>query len=265
MKMGFNIALQQASAALLLVAASFSVQAAEIIVTPGNASWAADGSSGSSTITATMPRSGNGSVEMRGDRTRFFGLGNPFDQNSDLGRLSDLSKLVFDWAIAADSSTSFDPDYTPALRVHIWDNGVRSELIWEGAYNGTYGNTIRDTWYTSGANDVFWRFQNTGAGAGPTYQPGGTTYVFNTIDGWGDSGYYSANAKIAAFSIGVGSGASNLYHAFADNVTVGLTDGSSTTYNFEVRAAAVPEPASLALVGLGLLGAAAGRRKRKPS
>lgn len=222
-----------------------SAQAATVVVQPNNTTWNSENSGGgSSAITGTAARDGNGAVEMYGDRTR-FALGNYYNPASNLGLLSTVQGLSFDWRVAAGSSGGYSPDLTPALRLHVWDNGVRSELIWEGAYNNTYGNSPRDTWYSTTFDDLF--YQNI-SGSGVTLVNG--AQVNQTITDW--ESLYSANAYVSAISVGVGSGFSSDYHAFADNITFSTT-GGSTTYNFEITQA-VPEPSTWAMMILGFAG-----------
>tara|TARA_R110002126_G_scaffold97190_13_gene226768 strand:+ start:8124 stop:8879 length:756 start_codon:yes stop_codon:yes gene_type:complete len=224
---------------LLIATASMATQAAIIEVTPEDPSWAGDANS---VITATEPRSGNASVQLQGDRTRFFGLGNPFDPLSNLGLLDELLNFSFEWAISSASSNNYHPDYTPALRLHIWDGSQRSELIWEGAYNDVYGNISKDTWYQTSFNDNFYQWV---AGVG-------VTEIYNrTLTDW--QSLYSDGAYISAVSMGAGSGATDEYLAFGDNLKLQLGTGPEVTYNFELAATAVPEPAGIALFIGGLL------------
>ncbi len=144
-----------------------ALTASAVTVLPGDPTWVNSENSGggSSAITGTAPRSGNGSVEMTGDRTRFVGLGNFYSSLSNLGLLSDVNSLTFDWMVAVGSvgtGPGAAASYSPGLRLHIWDGNQRSELIWENAYNGS-APAVQGTWYTSGASDNFSRFQ-TGIG-----------------------------------------------------------------------------------------------------
>lgn len=224
-----------------------------VTVYPGDPSWdtipGENTGGGSAAITTTAPRSGNGSVEMHGDRARFFGLGNPFDSSSSIALLSDIQSFTFDWSVATDSISKLSPDYTPALRLHIWDGTQRSELIWEGAYNSVSGLS-KGTWYTTGTDDNFWQYK-AGIGDSLIYN--------NDISDW--QGVYSKDAYIAGISVGLGSSVGSGYHAFVDNVTLTLKSGQSSTYNFEVAA---PDGGStLALLGLASMGMLGVSRKLK--
>ena len=244
-----------------------AAQASTIVVTPPSGtpsatSWGVlpgEQSAGSSIgITGTAPRSGNGSIEMIGDRTRFQ-LGIQYATGrTDLMALSAVTGLAFDWRIAADATAGYNPDETPALRLLVQDGIQRSELIWEGAYNGTYGNTTRDTWYSSTFNDNFYQYQ---AGQGVTLSGG--AQVNKTLSQWIASNYDSS-AYVSGVSVGDGSGFSPGYHAFADNVTLGTT-GGNTTYNFELASPGVPEPATWGLMVMGFGGLGAILRRRRGS
>ena len=241
-------------AAAAVMAGAWAASATIVTVLPGDPTWGdpagENGGTGSSAITGTAPRSGSGSVELFGDRTRFVGLGNFYSPASNLGLLSSLTSFTFDWSVAVGSSQGTTPNYSPALRLYIWDGAQRSELIWENAYNGTIP-VAQGTWHTTSANDNFWRYQ---AGIGDSG-------IYNrSISQWSSLGY-SANAYISGVSVGVGSSAGINYHAFADDVTLAF-GANSTTYNFEVP---VPEPTTMIAGALLLLpfGASTLRMLRK--
>lgn len=246
---------------LVLISTSmvtFPVLAAEVVVTPASAEWSnlpGEARNGATAlITATAPRNGNGSLELTGDRTRFAsGTIYPNAASASLADLSTVTGLTFDWRIAGNSTNNYNVDYTPALRLHIFDTGAnaRKELIWEGAYNNTYGNTARDTWYTSSVLDKF-------------YISGGNENEGKTIAQWAST--LNTGSFVGGISIGTGGGAGLGYHVFADNVTLSTTSGS-TTFNFETAdiAAAVPEPSTwtLMLLGFGAVGGAMRTKRRK--
>jgi hypothetical protein len=238
MDMKMHTKIIQKSLIALLSFLALTANAGIIEVMPTSTEWGTG--DGNSAITDTVARSGNGSLELDGDRTRFFGLGNPFDSASSIGMLTDLSDFSFEWLIAGTSLSDLGADYTPALRLHIWDGTQRSELIWEGAYNNTYGNTNRDTWYSSDFSDNFWQFQSVI----------GVTAIFNRgLNDW--KAIYSQNAYISAISVGVGSSVGNDYKAFSDNVTLQFAGQESRTFNFETTP--VSAPATFSLLGLGLM------------
>jgi hypothetical protein len=253
-----------AMAAVILFGISVgAAHATTVTVLDGTEGWG--NSDGNSEISSDAPRDGNGSLKVSGDRTRTFGLGNPFNANSNLGLLSNVTSFGFDWRLDSASVSNLASDYTPALRLHIFDAGQRSELIWEGAYNGTYGNTSFDTWNTASLTgtdaDVMWRFES---GIGQTNGSNGAI-VTETISDWASGGLYSAGAYVSAISVGAGSSVGNDYFAFVDNVLIGFDGAEAVTYNFETDAAAViPVPASLPLLAgaLGLSALVIRRRKK---
>lgn len=235
-----------------------TVSASTVTVLPSDPSWVSppgeNSGGGSSSITDTAPRSGNGSLEMHGDRTRYVGLGNFYSPSSNIGLLSSLSGFTFDWMVASDSMGSIAgaaASYSPALRLHIWDGSQRSELIWENAYNGN-NPAVGGTWYSTGVNDNFYIYES-GIGSSGFYDG-------NSIFDW--MGIYSPDAYISGISVGVGSSAGPGYHAFADNVTLSFAGGTSTTYNFETDGVSVPDAGgTLLLLGVSLSGLAAWKRK----
>ncbi|WP_028965509.1 PEPxxWA-CTERM sorting domain-containing protein [Sphingomonas phyllosphaerae] len=243
------------AAALVVVAAPAS--AATVIVSnvaglPSKTAWGTypgENNAGSTAaVTSTVAYNGNGSLEMRGDRTRTQ-LGIQFTLGrTDIGALADVSALTFDWRVAADSTNPYNADYTPALRLLILDGSTRKELIWEGAYNGTYGKTTRDTWYSTTSADKF-------------YITGGNENDGQMIASWASQ---LTGARVLGMSVGVGGGLGKGYHAFADNVTLTTSTGS-TTYNFDLKpTATVPEPGTwlMMMLGFGVVGAACRRRTR---
>lgn len=224
--------------------------ASEVVVRPSNPQgWSNPASengngTGFSAITTASARSGNGSLELHGDRTRWV-LGDLYDDGSNLGLFSDFTDLAFEYSVDPSSTNACcDPMYSPALRLVVWDGDVRNDFVWEQAYQvGGYGAAgPKGTWNTTNSSGTF--FKN-----------GTSELDQRTLATW--AGSLSANAYVGAVYIGVGSGIGAGYLAYADNVTA-----NGTTYNFE----GVPEPATWAMMimGFGVVGSVA-RRRRTPA
>ncbi|MCS0591729.1 PEP-CTERM sorting domain-containing protein [Massilia norwichensis] len=274
--------LTRASLAVLSVfTLGASAQAAEIVVTPadlgpGLNKWHLDNYRDTSTgysstttaaITDTKPRSGNGSVEMsltdgsgKADYVYTWG----YVPGRTLGNLSALS---YDWQRASGGTAG--QHLMPAFRLfydadgNVGTTNDTGYLIFEQVYNppGNNGPVTTDAWVTSdilGAN--FWMRQ---------FTPGNTVESYdNTLAEWAAGAHpsavadlLSADTAILGIEFGIGSGWNGSFQGFVDNVTYRFGSGDVTTFNFETEAADVPEPASLALITLGLLGVAARRRK----
>jgi hypothetical protein len=237
------------STGLALAFGATSVQAAEIVVLPGSTAWRrTTGGTTAAVITSTQGRNGNGSLELKGDASRFQFGGTNF-LASAITSFGTVSALTFDWRIAGDSVSALNPDYTPALRLFIKSGTTVGELIWEGAYNGVYGDqTVPDTWYSTDASSKF-------------YLRGANENDGQTIAQWAAA---RSDWSVIGISVGHGSSAGASFHAFADNVTLATTSGS-TTYNFESAVAPVPEPATWAMmfVGFAMIAGTARYRHRR--
>lgn len=206
-------------------------------------------------IRTALPYNGNGSVVMYSNGSNAK-ADIAYAPGTSLGLLKDVNAFSYSWYRGATSTV--DPWLAPSLRLLLTDNqGHSGSLIWEPVYNGypVAGPPVpTNAWVTSdafnGGNGVFW------TSGGLPFAGGGAYLTFADWVNAQGLGSYS----VVGISSGVGSGWSGTFYGAVDNITLGFTGGTSTTFNFEV----VPEPSSVAL---SLIASAAGlveaiRRRR---
>jgi len=225
-------------------------------------------------LSTTNVNDTDGSLHIAGDRTRVQtgiqyegpvpGPGDGLPTNTGI-MANDLVSFTGSFIVNA---LGTNDDASAAFRVLIQDpnTGTRSELIWELANQVGYtGSVPVGTLLSMGANDLFWQYV---AGCGPTVTaggcPGGGTYVLHTLQDWGD--LYAPGSFVSGLSVGNGSGSGAGFDANVDNLA--LTTNAfgalnTSRYNF---AAAVPEPATWAmmLLGFGGIGGVMRRQRRAP-
>jgi hypothetical protein len=255
-------------------------------VAPGVYAYDAPGEQGGggyTAVTKSAPRAApgtpgaNGSLEIHGDRSRYV-IGSIYENlfpgapAPSLGSFNDLGQVEFDWQTGVVGSAQAHA--APAVRIHIMDNGVRSEMIWEQVYNGgASGVAPAPGWHTAGDNSLFYLNVRDHDGAAFTAAHPGYTLdsgdqgvvllnggqVNQSIGSW--QSLFSANAYITGYSFGAGSGFGSNFVGYVDNVRLSSLNGDTTIVNFK----AVPEPATWAMMigGFAFVGAAARRRKTK--
>lgn len=172
--------------------------------------------------------------------------------------LSSVTSLSYDWY--RDSGSTTNPIQIPSLRLALTNGTQFTYLVFEPYYNGQANPAATNSWQSSSmtADSTVWSNNSV------LSLPAGTNSCgvgcFSTLAAW-----QAANPGFLVYglSTGIGSGWSGSFSGGVDNIAYDFGTAGSGSFNFEV--AAVPEPASWAMMiaGFGLLGAAARRRNAK--
>jgi hypothetical protein len=207
-------------------------------------------------ITTDYVRSGNGSAYFsgtgaagayKGDLEIYFGTSIA---------ASSITGMGFDWlrdASSAVNSANLHPTFRLMVTGTFGGASVGGYLVYERDYNGG-GAAPTNTWVTEAFAYGTGNLWSTGN------LPGAFSVYNRQLDDWNA---LVSNLTVVGLSIGIGSGWNGGGFVGAiDNVVLNTTAGDRS-WNFEVAAQAVPEPGSLALAGLALLGLAAARRRPK--
>ena len=269
-----------------------------VTILPGDPRWAADlnvypdqTNFGTVGITGTNPRSGNGSLELTTSGSLFdWAFFQRLAAGGAWGLLSSVNCLTFDWyragyTLPPDAPASLTAEtwqeQTPVLRLMVRDvvggQVLNSQLVWERWYNtrGVLSPTPNDQWNFEDLTDqLFWRHFDggniyTNAGCSNGAFNGSDNLQTYDLGGW-VSNCYSPTAEVYGVMIGLGSSWPGAYHAYLDNVQLGLNGqpGFAVEDNFELAGptTVTPEPEALLLLATGLAGIAGAavfrRRKR---
>ena len=219
-------------------------------------------------IRTNYPFNGNGSVYMRTPTgsakadiaflVNAVSIGGNFESTGVIAPLSQLQSVSYSWY--RDSTSSVAGHLHPVLRILLDADGNlsttndRGGLVWESIYPVPGYVAPTNTWVTQTVDDSSWLW-NFGLG-GTLMDIDGDGYPHNSnLAAWKAK---FPNAVIIGFNMGLGSGWTGNFIGAVDNISWTI-NGITTTTNFEV----VPEPTTMALFGLGLLGAAGGLLRRK--
>lgn len=241
---------------------------------------------GNATVTGANPRYGFGDVGFGSLQMHTTGKMEDWVfayryADTNWGMLSNITSLSFDWFRS--SNPNWDADITkdgiqlydwkyksPAFRLFFDDH---TEIVWENYFNRPIDNDLSyvDSWQTSEMiNGNFWYRDAVGYSLNTnpcttSEMPiwGGnvqTLSITKLIDCYGDK-------QVIGVGVGLGSQWPYQYKGFVDNVRISSkgTEVLNTNFDRRVPTTTVPEPATYAMMLMGLIGIGFVSRGRKLS
>ena len=216
------------------------------------------GGNGTVGITNTYTNDGNGAAYFAGNDAGGAAKGDLAYNFAAPVALQSLNALSYEFF--RDSASTINANLAPVFRFNILKNGnFAGSLVLENVYQNQMAAPV-DVWTTVSAtlnSGIIWA---TNSALGPTFAAaaGGQ----KTFQQWIDDNAGST-LTVTGLTIGFGSGWNGNFAGAIDNVNFGFTGGRTADLDFAVAAAAVPEPATWAMMmlGFGMIGAVARRRQ----
>jgi len=255
------------SLALAMCAGVVMAHATDVTDLIGGQGWFGNydnGGAGANSLVASPTNDGDGSLALSTtgspDRSRVGIFAAAGGQLGQLGQIVNGGLVQFDFFRDAASTTTSNIQL--AFKLYVRNaSGQTGSLLWEDAYNGSAAaigswNNDRvisnDKWWIRSGGVNFQQAAN--AQTLGTWIGGGTV-----TDGSNTSIALGADTAVTGIEIGAGSGWTGTFFGNADDVRVTFGTQPANVWNF--KAAPVPEPATMAALGMGAL--ALLRRRRK--
>lgn len=262
-----NMNLRLISIAAVMSAGVVMAHATDVTDLVGGQGWLGNydnAGAGANAIVANPTNDGDGSLSLTTtgspDRSRVGLFAAPGGQLGQLGQIVNGGLVQFDFY--RDATSTATSNIQLAFKLYVRNaSGQTGSLIWEDAYNGSAAaiGSWNDNRLISSEN---WWIRS----GGINYQQAANALTLGTwigggtvTDGSNTSIALGSDTAVTGIEIGAGSGWAGTFSGNADDVRVTFGTQPAGVWNFKTEA--VPEPATMAALGMGAL--ALLRRRRK--